>query len=363
MHASQLPSPRTTAGRERRSHGLAKSAVLASAVIALCGVVATSAQASPARPLRPAYTWSKGVTVPGAVTVPGNRPLVGACPGCTIFVMWRGASTNNVDYESSLTTSPSGGWTPRAAVPGAQTSAAPSTLTYYDSLGNYGPFVVFKGETSTQVDYTENTLGTWTRLAHIPGAATSYAPTPFFPYFLYIMLVVWTGTNGDVYYSYGTPETEHAVDSFTWTKPAAIPGAQSNAAPAVAEIQTNVDAGRIYVFWKDSSTDKILYSWTADPHLGKSGWSPKKALTNDAPRTSSAPSADIEGVTTDSVGTIMVAYRGEHSSSVYYESMTQAGTWGSQHSVPGASTDAGPFLSTGYLAVTTASGKIVLYKF
>jgi hypothetical protein len=361
-----------TAGHGGARRGRARIAALASAVIALCGMATVGAQASSAAPrsaytrsayTQPAYTWSKGVTVPGAVTPSSDGPFVGGCPGCQITVMWRRASDNDVVWKTSLTSNPAGSWQSTTAIPGARTNASPSVLGYYDPLGNYGPFVVFKGETSTHLCYTENTIGTWTRVAHLPGAATSYAPAAFFPYFLYTMLVVWTGPNGDIYYSYGTPATVDAVDSFTWTTPATIPKAHTNAAPAVAEIQTNVDMGRIYVFWKGYSGDRVWYSWTADPHLAHSGWSAEKALTNGAPRTSAAPSAVNEGSTTDAVGTLMVAYRGQHNSSVYYESMNADGTWGSQHSAPGVSTSAGPDLGQGYLAVTTSSGKIVLYKF
>jgi hypothetical protein len=346
-----------------------------SAVIVTVGVVCglSAIGAAPASatgtlvPL-PAYTWSSGATVPGASTPTADSPDISGCasgPGCGATVMWRNAATNAVDYESSASASLSGSWGSISAVPSALTSAGPDSQEIYDTEGNYGPFVVWKGENATgQVWWSANTKGYWTPQATIPGSSTDYAPAAFFPYYLDVMFVTWVGTNGDIYYSYGTPgATSGGVDTFSWSTPATIPSAVTNAAPAVAEITSNVDEGRIYVFWKGATTDKIFYSWTADPHTSGSIWSAQASLTNDAPRTSAGPTAYNEGVTTDPVGNIMVAYKGKSSGSIYYESLNSSFTWSSQAEVPGASTTAGPSLGDGLLAGTTSTGAIEAYTF
>jgi hypothetical protein len=341
------------------------AALLTSAgIVCAIGTVPASATAVPA--FGPSLTWSSGATVPGAATGVANSPWIAGCtsgPGCDATVMWRNASTNAVDSRTSTSTNLSGSWGPTSAVPSALTSAGPTSQTFYDTEGNYGPFVAWKGQGSNQqVWYSENTKGAWTPQTTIPGATTEYAPAAFFPYYLYVMFVTWVGSGGQIYYSYGTPgATSHGVDTFSWTKPAAIPGALTNAAPAVAEITSNVDEGRLYVFWKGTSTGKVWYSWTTDPSTEGGTWAPEASLTNGSPRTSAGPAAYNEAGG-GANGSIMVAYKGT-GSGIYYESLSSSFTWGSQSRVPGATTGAGPGLGDGLLAATNSSGKIIAYSF
>lgn len=314
-----------------------------------------------------AYTWSSGVTVPGASTGVSDSPDISGCTmgvSCSAMVSWRNASTNAVDDRTSTSSNLKGPWGPIGAVPSALTSAGPHWQTFYDTYGNYGPFVTWKGQNTNQgVWYSANAKGSWTPQKTLPGASTNLAPAAFFPYYYYVMFVTWVGTNGHIYYSYGSPGVASGgVDTFSWSTPATIPGAVTNATPGVAEIQSNVDLGRLYVFWKGKSDNKIWYSWTTDPYVDGNTWAANAALTNGSPRTSAGPTAYNEGVTTDGVGNIMVAYKGI-GTGIWYESMSSTFKWGSQFKVPGATTTAGPSLSDGLLAATTATGKITARTF
>jgi hypothetical protein len=306
-------------------------------------------------------------TIPGASTPSADSPDISACvseSGCDVTVWWRNGSTNAVDSETSASADLTKSWGPISAVPQAVTSAGPDSQGFYDTDGNYGLFVAWKGQYGGKnpagaVWWSAVMRGSWSARASIPGSSTEDAPAAFFPYYQDTMFVAWTGTNGDIYYCYGTPgATSSGVDTFSWSAPATIPGASTNAAPAVAEITSGVDQGRIYVFWKGASTDEIWYSWTADPHTATSTWSPQTALTNDGPRTSAGPTAYNEAVTADSVGDIMVAYKGKSSDNIYSETLNSSFAWSPQAQFRGASTTAGPSLGNGLLAETTPSGAI-----
>lgn len=347
---------------QRPIHGRALR-TLAIGASALAGLLAV--EVMPAG----AVSWSSAVVF-GAVTTGATSPAVLGDVGTT--VLWRTAS-GGIDSASRIP----GSWLYPEAVPYANTASGPAaaaTQNCIDPHCDFGGLVAWEGTHSHAVWYEtgqwiDAQMG-WSGSQHELAVSESH-PTTVSPVVVENLsnacdgnvVAAWTsGTK--IYYAIGRFTTPEQVNDLSWSGPYSVPGSDTKLSPAVAFDSQ----GDLYTFWTAANAahaDQIAFAKESFPGgaCNASTWSSVQYLTNQAPRTATAPSASSE----DSSSTpfeMTVVYKGRTSSNVYYESYVAPtpgvpAHWSSQAVISAngsnVATGAAPFIS-GVEVATAAPG-------
>jgi hypothetical protein len=300
-----------------------------------------------------------------SVSFPGH-------PAADILVAWKGQRGAHVFYSYTSSPNLSGGWSAKASVPGAHSSAGPSVGTYVDPLGRTAVVAVWKGLGNRKIFYAQGETrgdGTiaWTARATLPTSkldTTTTAPAIFFPANAPHdrVIVAWKGPLDHVRYSVGTPSGR----GFTWTPSnwlSAAANTRTSSAPALAEVQTGTAHGTLYVFWKGLHSHHIRFATTSDPlnlSAGRLTWSAARTVRHAA--TTAGPAAS--SLRLHGFGPLLLTYKGPTGLHVRYQTRTVFG-WSAWKIVPGALTAVGPAQLRGVLATSSpdARGSIFFHIF
>jgi hypothetical protein len=319
------------------------AAVAAAGTICALGA-ATAASASATGP------WSGRIgPVPGAFTnaAPSLASVTfGASSTFNTVVAWRGQTGGKILYKASPALGVKGDWTKLASIPGANTSSAPSIAAYRDPNGREAVLAVWRATKGNTIDYAqgETVAGgtiTWTAVSALPVNAlnvTDAAPAVFFPAHRYAALVAFRGPHEHIRFITGIPSKR----GFKWSASSVVnTTAVAATGPAIAEVQTSTAAGSVYVFWKDTKSTNISYSTTPDPLTIATGlkWTTPVILAGSD--TSDAPAASSVGP--HGAGPLLLAYKAPHNTSILYRTLS-GGTWSAAAVVPSASTTVSPAL-------------------
>ncbi len=342
---------------------LASAVAVAAAVCALGATTAASAAPAPSGP------WSGRVgPVPRAFTDATPAMTTVSFPHSPNFrtlVAWKGQAGKHVFYEYS----PAGGhaWSRLAGIPGAKTSAAPSVASYTDPNGREAVLAAWKGRGGSRIFYSQGeTLGNgtvrWTAAAMLPASrytTTGTAPTVFFPAHSYKAVIAYKGPFNHIRYIIGTPRHR----GFAWSNSHWIaPNAVASSSAGIGELQSGTSRGQIFVFWKGYRTGQVFFSSTPDPITVAKGltWSAVAPLAGSV--TSAAPAASAVGP--HGTGPLLLVYKGLGSVHVLYRTLAGI-TWSAPALVPSTQTTYGPALLRGILATTspTSAGNIFFHDY
>jgi hypothetical protein len=348
---------------------LSRSMSRLATAVAAAGTVCALGAASAAAATPGAWSGRTG-PVPHAFTNATPAMTSVSFPGhaaVDTLVAWRGQRGAHVFYEYTKSPNLNGGWSQRAFIPGARSSAGPSIGSYVDPLGRAAVVAVWKGLGNSKIFFAQGETradGTisWTAPATLPGTVfdtTSKAPAILFPANAVHdrAIVAWKGPFEHVRVSVGTPHGR----GFSWSpshKLSAAEASRTNAAPALAEVQTGTAKGTLYVLWKGRHSSQVRYATASDPlKIGPTGLDWSAAVVVPGARTTAGPAASALGP--HRFGPLMLTYKGPTGLHVRFQTLT-AGVWSAQAEVPGALTAVGPAQLRGVLATTSpdASGSI-----
>ncbi|MFZ1918906.1 MAG: hypothetical protein WAU58_15130 [Terriglobales bacterium] len=197
-----------------------------------------------------------------AVSCTNGTPETDIAPalggGDDMTLGWQGAAATDI-----WTTAWDGsGWGPQSTVHGSDptwTAGTSTTPAWISPYVNGDPYVLFWKGNSTDIWMSENNAGGWETQTKVTCSTepswtyeTSLAPAVAYnnqpdqgPY-----VVFWTSSSStSILYSYG------AENSCGWSEPAAVPGAATNAAPAVVFPLS----GDYIVAWKKATNNTVWY--------------------------------------------------------------------------------------------------------
>ncbi len=267
---------------ERRKPAMVIAAgLLALGTLPVIGALGpTTAQARPAqvalaRSKPPVKFVPPKLKVPRASTAQGPALVALTLPagGQETGLFWTepppAKSGSQIAYETSTNLSKDL-WSPLGIVSGTGkpvlTTLRPS-VTQLAAGKDPAVFVTWAGAADQRVWFTigsvlKNGTLTWPQAPQfILGAYTSTGPTVFSPPHSSAVFLTWeAASNHQIDFVIG-----HLTGStIKWGAITKIPGAETTAAPAVAEASTGKSAGRLYVFWRDRA-GQIAGASTADP--------------------------------------------------------------------------------------------------
>ena len=210
-------------------------------------------------------TWNgTSWTAQQAVSCSNGTPKTGTAPalggGDAMTLAWKGAADSDI-WNTSWDGS---GWGPQSTVNGsdptwtAGTSTTPAWISPY-FFGD--PEVLFWKGNSTDLWMSQNNAGGWelqTKVTCSTEPTWTYE-TSFAPAVVYnnqpdqgAYVVFWTSSSStSIFYSY------EAENSCGWSQPATVPGAATNAAPAVVFPLS----GDYFVAWKKTNNTIWYYSF------------------------------------------------------------------------------------------------------
>ncbi len=355
---------------------MARLAFTVAAAGTICALGASAASAVPSA------SWSgpKGL-VPGAIT--NDTPAISSITfpgtgGTGLIVGWRQrARAGHIFYKYRTAGLNKGRWSKVAELPGdtAITSSAPVFRSYIDPYGQNAILAMWTGHADHHIWYEQGETradGTisWTRATILPGKVkytdTINAPAVQFTNAVYRVVVSWRGPANHIRFTVGTPHHR----GFTWSDSAVVPGAPvtkgckgapcTAATPALAEMQTGSATGTLYFFWRQHSTDKLLYSTTPDTAANLA----KPVFTSPAqvPGAASLEGPAAADSTLTGFGPLLLVYKTPRSTLVKFQTLS-GGAWTTPAVIKTVWTAVSPALSQNVLATTrpSADGNIVLH--
>jgi hypothetical protein len=202
-------------------------------------------------------TWTKTRTLSGTWgTAESSTSPSLAVTGTTLWVAWKGHTTDNIYYSSfagkswsaqQVAVSDATSFSPTIAP--TRISAAPLAFAWTTSKGAIGYGILgFLGFES---------IGT------VPAAGTNAAPALDFMSAApgTTMYLAWKGTSTDrVFFDEVANFSESTFGPGTWAGQAALPSALTSAGPGLTNIGT-----KLYALYKGHSTDKIWYEDATNP--------------------------------------------------------------------------------------------------
>ena len=203
------------------------------------------------------------------------------------------------------------------------------------AVASLGSEVYTAEENGGLIDYEifDTTNGGWSGATAVPGADSTVAPAV--AVVGTTVWVAWTTSLGSV--QYNELDTSNGTWEFTPGNTPSVPGADASGGPALADAE-----GTVYAAWADASTGDIGYESTAGEGWSGSAFVP--SATTTAPPAIAAPSGSS------------VVYFAWRTSGNGVDLDFLSGTFGTPHTVPGASTNFGPAV-----AITTTA-LYVLWK-
>jgi hypothetical protein len=197
--------------------------------------------------------WMRPTKIqPTSGTSPESRysPAAFAVNG-HLAVLW----TNSPNGEVDMSSFSNGAWSPSTPIAGgtAQASAAPAAAPFDGAV-----FAVWRGTSNGAIDEaTLSANGQWTPAGKL-GPTSQYAPTVTYPGGIFL-LVAWTSSKDHVSYATVSPfglGPVHGLPATTKSSPA-----------------LTVDGSRVYLAWRDSTTNRLdissmisseLNTWTGE---------------------------------------------------------------------------------------------------
>lgn len=344
---------------KRHTTRLAATVVAAGAI---CALGAASAYAAPAG-------WSGRIgPVPRAFTNASpalTTVTFGSSSQNQTLVAWKGDGNAHIFYQASPTIGVKKSWSPKVAIPGAASTAAPAVASYRDPNGRAAVVAVWRGNGGlVQYAQGETEAGqkiVWTSVSTLPVnlySTTDAAPAVFFAQDRYVAVVAYRGPHEHIRFIEGVPSHR----GFVWSASQEVsPTAVANSGPSIAELQTRTGHGLLGLFWRDKATGGISYASTTDPLAAATS---VKWTIGDVPgaKTSDNPAASALGQ--HGTGNLMLAYKAAHGAHINYQTLSTSG-WSAPAAVPSTSTVYGPALIRGELATTSASsaGNIYFHVF
>jgi hypothetical protein len=357
---------------------MTRLAITVAAAGTICALGASSALAAPAA----GWSGPKG-PVPGAIT--NDTPAISSITfpgtgGTGLIVGWRQRATvGHIFYKYKTPGLNKGKWSATSELPGstAITSSAPVFRSYIDPYGHNAILATWTGHADHHIWFEQgetlaNGTISWTAATVLPSKVqftdTTNAPAVQFTNVAYRVVVSWRGPANHVRFTVGTPHHR----GFIWSDSSIVPGAPVTKGctgapctadtPALAESQTSATVGTLYFFWRQHSTDAILYSTTPDNAANLA----KPAFTGP---TTVPGAASIEGpAASDSTlagfGPLLLVYKTPASTAVKFQTLT-TGVWSAPAVIPTVTTAVSPALFQNTLATTkpSADGTIVLHVF
>ncbi|HET9894500.1 MAG TPA: hypothetical protein VFQ44_06155 [Streptosporangiaceae bacterium] len=359
---------------------MTRLAVAAAAAGTVCALGASAAYAAPSS------SWAgPSGAVPGAIT--NSTPSLSSVSfpgsiGSGIIVAWRTrGNVGHIKFRFKTATFNKGHWSKVGEVPGtsAITTNPPVIRSYTDPFGHSAVVVFWSGHLDHHIWWEQGETKSdgsisWTKAAVLPKKVqfdnTTSGPTALFTNKAFLVLLAWRGPANHDRYATGQPSGR----GFKWSNSHIIPGppVTSNCknapctgnTPALAEQQTSTSSGKIYYFWRQSSTKAVKYATTADTFAnltnGKTSWTAPVQVPGAA--TILAPAASDS--TTAGFGPLLLAYKAVSNTNVRFQTFDN-GTWSAAARIPTTHTTVAPDLWVNRLATTTpgTDGNIVLHTF
>jgi hypothetical protein len=282
--------------------------VIAAGTPAVAGGRPATAEAS-----SPVHWSRRAGPVPGVTT--SQTPALSAAifPGKQerTLLFWDGTRLTGgayvLDYASSASV-PGNKWSRPESV-GKAFAAGPPSAAAYGEPSSGQVIVAWEDIHGNQIDYVVGTAGSGGLLSFgpiyfVPGATTSSAPVVFRPLHSDTVLLAWKQAGStQIRYVAGAPAS--SPGPVMWRTIATIPNAATSASPAVADVSTGRNSGRLYVVWKGTAADARIYrSWIPDRLPAKPHWSKRAAFP--ATKTRVSPAAIAINTTQSSSGTATV---------------------------------------------------------
>ncbi|HEY6494598.1 MAG TPA: hypothetical protein VIZ43_15085 [Trebonia sp.] len=354
---------------------MTKLAIAAAAAGTICTLGAASAFAAPSA----GWSGAKG-PVPGAIT--NSTPTISSITfpgriGQGTIVGWKSrGNSGDVFFKYRAARLDKGKWSKKFTLAGADAGSGPVFRPYRDPSGHDAILAVWTGHLDHHIWFEQGrTLGngkiTWTKATVLPSKVqftnTTNAPSVLFTNHVFRVVLTWRGPANHVRLAVGVPSGR----GFNWSNSTIVPGpaVTSNCkgapctanTPAIAEQQVNATTGTIYFFWRQLSSDNIMYSTTADTavNLAKPAFSgPTQvtgAVTNEGPAASDS--------TLSGFGPLLLAYKAPGSDLVRYQ--TFSSSWSAPAVVPTTHTTVSPSLFINVLGTTTPGldGNIIWHVF
>jgi hypothetical protein len=357
------------------SRSMTKFAIAAAAAGTICTLGAGAAFAAPTA----GWSGPKG-PVPGAIT--NSTPTFSSISfpgriGAGTIVGWRARGNSGaVFFKYRAANLHKGKWSKKFTLAGANTGSGPVFRSYQDPSGHSAILAVWTGHLDHHIWLEQgrtlaNGTINWTKAAPLPSKVqftnTTNAPSVMFTNHVFRVILTWRGPANHIRLAVGVPSGR----GFNWSNSTIVPGPAvttnckgapcTENTPAIAEQQVNAQTGVIYFFWRQLSSDNIMYSTTADTaaNLAKPAFTAPaqvpSAVTNNGPAASDSTLAGF--------GPLLLAYKAPGSTLVRYQTLGTA--WSSPAVVPTTHTTVSPSLFINILGTTTpgADGNIIWHVF
>jgi hypothetical protein len=271
---------------------------------------------------------------------------------------------SGISYQSSVSL-PKNQWSPPAEVDGgaAVTNSQPSATPLNSAVPGQ-LIVAWTNRTNSRVMYS---IGQprphyrleWSLADTIPGATASGGPVAYSPFYSDVVVVAWKSATGDAI-DYSVGRLEDNDSRLVWQNFSVIPKASATSAPAIAEVSTSPDSGRIYVLWTSTGrTGPVEFATTADPFAGRPRWTAPAALPASV-RSGAAPAAQAIG--TQASYALLVVYRALRGSALYYVTIAKGGKVSKPLEVPHLRSANGLALTQGVLAAQSPDPDSIFYQ-
>ncbi|HET9894571.1 MAG TPA: hypothetical protein VFQ44_06515 [Streptosporangiaceae bacterium] len=346
-----MPGARKSARRALARAVFPATGILAAICLA-AQLPATSAAAATAPPVK----WSPRLgPVPGAKTstAPALADVRLGTHRSDLFLFWTAPSDPpgfKISYARSISLRKDTWSAPAQVLSGKVRTRSRPAAAPIGSATSGQVIVVWRDAASSRILYSighEDKGGVlrWLGVQAVPGAASSVGPAVLQPLHSDAIVVTWRGAGGAVDDIVGFPSASGLVK---WATGGAIPLATTASTPAIAEVSTGSESGRIFAVWQvPGSTGRVQFAIAADTAQGALKWSVPRALP-PAVSTGAAPSAIAIGQ--DSAFPLLVVYRARHGSALSYVTLASGGRVAGPFSVPHIRSFNGTAISPGLLA-------------
>ncbi len=235
----------------------------------------------PASNSQNSYAWAKAASIPNVASSGG--PALANFSG-TVWMAWKGESTDTRIFISSLT---GPAWSAGVPIPAVGTSAAPALTATASAL-----LIVWKGEHDNAIYWSKSSDGkAWTPQAVVPGAGSS--DTPALACFNGVVYLAWKGESDTKIW------LSQYSDAKGWGTATPLPSDfKTSCGPALACGNT----GNLHLVWKGQSDNFV---WEASLPSGKTAWSGQAKIV--AIETSGRPALASQ---TSSATDIFLAWKG-----------------------------------------------------
>jgi hypothetical protein len=352
---------------------MTRLAIAAAAAGTMCAFGISAASAAPTT------GWAGHSVVPGAITNDTATTSSISFPGGHAegkIVAWRQKVTpGHIFYKIKV---PGKKWSAKVELPGATaiTGTAPVFRSYKDPHGRNAVVAVWTGRLDHHIWFEQgetlaNGTINWNKAAVLPSKVlytdTTNAPAVLFLNHAYRVVFSWRGPANHVRFSVGRPNER----GFVWSKSRIVPGAPvgtgcvgapcTSSTPAVAEVQNSATTGTVYFFWRQLSTNDVLYSTAPDASF-------LTAPTWTGPTTDTGVTTDASPAAADSTlsgfGPLLLVTKVAGQTNVDYQTLTGM-TWTAPVQVLATHTTVAPSLFINRLSTTTpgADGNILLQNF